>query len=114
VNKDKEQGQPEAQYNLLVRTRVTLNLTTVGEPNPKLSLFKKASNGVYREQDSSRFLITFFGIIISSVEPEDEGEYRLTALSDFEGEVDNEEFTISVISKYLALYGSYSLMVVNN
>ena len=95
------QGQPEAQYNLLVRTRITLNLTTVGEPDPRLTLFKKANNGVYREQDSSRFLITFFGIVISSVEPEDEGEYRLTALSDFEGEVDNEEFTISVISKCL-------------
>ena len=108
VNLDEQQGQPQDQfhYNLLVKTRVMLNFTTVGRPSPELTLFKKANDGVFREQNSSRFFVTFTGITISSLEPEDVGEYRLTAFS--EGERDDEDFIISVISKYtvfcVALY----------
>ena len=100
VNLDEQQGQPQDQfhYNLLVRTRVKLNFTTVGRPSPELTLFKKTSNGVFREHNSPRFFVTFSGITISSVEPEDVGEYTLNAFS--EGERDDEDFRISVISKF--------------
>jgi len=117
VNRDKPQGQAEFHYNLTVRTQVVLNFTTVGKPPPELSLFKKSSNGDYEQHNSARFTINFSGITINLVEPEDQGEYRLNALS--EGEIDDEEFTISVFSKYFVSQCSigtekYGLCAVNN
>jgi len=97
VNRD---GQ-DRHYNLLVRTAVVLNITTVGRPLPEFTLFKKDSTGAFVEHNSTRFSVTFIGLRISSVEPEDAGEYRLNAFS--EGERDDEEFQISVISKFIPM-----------
>jgi len=113
VNRD---GQ-DRRYNLLVRTAVILNITTVGRPFPELTLFKKDSTGAFVEHHSTRFSVTLIGLRISSVEPEDAGEYRLNAFS--EGERDDEEFQISVTSKYMSLVivynsASMALVVMNN
>ena len=51
----------------------------------------------YVEFTSERFTVGLVGITISSVEPEDEGEYRLIAA--YRTNLDSEEFTITVNSK---------------
>jgi len=101
TNKDKTQGTIIHNYNLTVRTPVRLNFTTDGSPPPELTLYKKQSGGAYEEFTSERFDVTLNGISISSVEPEDDGEYRLTAT--YETSHDSEEFTIVVNSKFLSI-----------
>jgi len=86
-------------YNLTVKTPVKLNLTTDGSPTPELTLYKKQYGCTYEEITSERFDVTLNGIFISSVEPEDKAEYRLTAL--YKTYYDSEEFTIKVDSKFL-------------
>ena len=85
------------EYNLTVRTQATLNLRTSGCPTPETVLFKKM-DGSYVEVTSERFTVNLLGVTISSVKPEDVGEYRLTAM--YENHYDEEEFTIFVNSKF--------------
>ena len=75
-------------------------MRTDGRPSPTTTLLKKI-DGIYVRFNSERFTVTLLGITISSVEPEDVGEYRLSAT--YETHFDEEEFTIVVISKF----GSY-------
>ena len=84
-------------YNLTVRTEAVLNLRTSGSPTPETALFKKMGNS-YVQFNSERFTVNLLGIIISSVETEDVGEYRLTAT--YENHYDEEEFRIIVNSKF--------------
>ena len=85
------------EYNLTVRTQATLNLRTSGSPTPKTVLSKKM-DGSYVEVTSERFTVNLLGVTISSVEPEDVGEYRLTAT--YKTHYDEEDFTIIVNSKF--------------
>ena len=85
------------EYNLTVRTQARLNLRTDGRPSPTTALFKKI-DGSYVQFESERFTVTLLGITISSVEPEDVGEYKLSAT--YEIHFDEEEFTIIVTSKF--------------
>ena len=86
------------EYNLTVRTQAMLNLRTDGRPSPSTALFKKI-DGVFVRFNSERFTVTLLGITISSVEPEDVGEYKLSAT--YETYFDEEEFTIVVTSKFM-------------
>ena len=86
------------EYNLTVGTEAVLNLNTSGSPTPETALFKKMG-GSYVRFTSERFTVNLLGITISSVEPDDVGEYRLTAT--YETHFDEEEFRISVTSKFL-------------
>ena len=104
TNKDKPTSELTFNYNLTVRRPARLNFTTIGTPTPTLTLLKKTQPGnivQYEEVASERFTVTLIGITISSVEPKDEGEYRLTATySTFH---DSEDFSITVNSKYSSL-----------
>ena len=72
----------------------------MGSPIPVLTLFKRTQpGGDYVEFTSERFDVTLLGIAISSVEPEDEGEYRLIAT--YETFHDDTEFMITVRSKFV-------------
>ena len=89
----------EFTYNLTVRTPATLNFITSGRPTPSLTLYKKDKNTMeYVEVFSERFTVQLIGIKISSVEPEDDGDYKLVA-NYTESYNDTEEFTIFVHSK---------------
>ena len=81
-----------------MRTPARLNLRTDGRPSPTTALFKKV-DGSYVQFDSERFTVTLLGITISSVEPEDVGEYRLSAT--YETHFDEEVFRIVVTSKFM-------------
>ena len=72
-------------------------MRTDGRPSPTTALFKKM-DGIYVRFNSERFTVTLLGIMISSVEPEDVGEYKLSAM--YETHFDEEEFTIIVTSKF--------------
>ena len=80
-----------------------MNIVTNGKPIPDLTLYKKAKpSGEYVEVTSDRFAVTLVKITISSVEPEDEGDYKLNATyitPRNETLSDAEEFTIEVHSK---------------
>ena len=87
---------------MIVQKSARLNITTDGSPTPELTLYNRSQPaGDYVEFNSDRFNVSLVGIMISSVEPEDEGEYRLTAT--YENYHDSEEFTITVISKFCEL-----------
>ena len=90
-------GTAVMKYNLTVRTQATLNLRTSGSPTPETVLFKKM-DGSYVEVTSERFTVNLLGVTISSVEPEDVGEYRLTAT--YATYFDEEDFRIIVNSKF--------------
>ena len=81
-----------------MRTQARLNLRTDGRPSPTTALFKKI-DGNYVRFNSERFTVTLLGITISSVEPEDVGEYKLSAT--YKTHFDEEEFRIVVTSKFM-------------
>ena len=84
-----------------MRTQARLNLRTDGRPSPNTALFKKM-DGSYVRFESERFNVTLLGIMISSVEPEDVGEYKLSAT--YETHFDEEEFMIIVNSTFIIIY----------
>ena len=94
---DKLPTEANLTYNLTVRRSARLNLTTFGSPVPELTLYKQLESGVYAIFTSVRFDVTLIGIMISSVEPEDAGNYRLTV--SYETYNDSEDFSIIVNSK---------------
>ena len=89
-----------------------------------MTLYKKAKpSGQYFEVTSDRFDVTLIKITISSVEPEDEGDYKLNATyitPRNETLSDEEEFTIAVHSKlsvrdmYGFCFGAHILFCVCN
>ena len=97
---DKQPTDVELTYNLTVRRPIRLNLTTFGSPVPELTLYKKQKDSnSYVVFTSKRFDVTLIGINITSVEPEDEGDYRLTAT--YQIYHNSEEFSIIVNSKLM-------------
>ena len=96
------------EYNLLVRTPARLNFTTNGRPTPELDLVRVTGPGDndIEQFSSERFTVTLVGITISSVEPEDEGHFRLTA--SYESHNDSEDFIINVLSKFVIAWILFS------
>ena len=95
---DKPPREVDFNYTLTVRRPARLNLTTFGSPVPELTLYKRLNKFLsYATFTSGRFNITLIGIMISSVEPEDAGNYRLTAA--YQTYHNSEEFSIIVNSK---------------
>ena len=94
---DKPPREVDFNYTLTVRRPARLNLTINGSPTPELTLYKQLESGTYVKFTSERFNVSLIGIMISSVEPEDAGNYRLTA--SYETYNDSEDFSIIVNSK---------------